>query len=251
MRRLLLLSHGSGHSRAVSANLPCPSSGERQAIERGWTAYRENDIASRGHRVQAEHSLALPEQRRRPHRRWLRRNARGSRCPRLRAFFARAIAADSMSYDAVAGAGMAAYRAGDPVARDAASSGRSELVPGDSTALAYLARLPGQVSQDVLAPSRARPATTTRYGENRQACLRSQERTGQWSPMWIKAVNLGAALPGKHPSEFPPNDSTYEKWIALIADMGANAIRVYTIHPPHFYAAIRNWNLAHRRTPSG
>jgi hypothetical protein len=32
------------------------------------------------------------------------------------AFFARAIAADSMSYDAVAGSGMAAYRAGEPTA---------------------------------------------------------------------------------------------------------------------------------------
>ena len=56
--------------------------------------------------------------------------------------------------------------------------------------------------------------------------------------MWIKAVNLGAALPGKFPSEFPPNDSTYERWIALIAEMGANTIRLYTVHPPHFYAAV-------------
>jgi hypothetical protein len=67
--------------------------------------------------------------------------------------------------------------------------------------------------------------------------------------MWIKAVNLGAALPGKFPSEFPPNDSTYERWIALIADMGANAIRVYTVHPPHFYRALREWNLAHPARP--
>jgi len=67
--------------------------------------------------------------------------------------------------------------------------------------------------------------------------------------MWIKAVNLGAALPGKHPSEFPPNDSTYEKWIALLAEMGANAVRVYTIHPPHFYAALRSWNLRHPSRP--
>jgi hypothetical protein len=67
--------------------------------------------------------------------------------------------------------------------------------------------------------------------------------------MWIKAVNLGAALPGKFPSEFPPNDGTYDKWIALIADMGANAVRVYTIHPPHFYASLRNWNLGHPGRP--
>src|SRR2546429_5865241 len=46
---------------------------------------------------------------------------------------------------------------------------------------------------------------------------------------WIKAVNLGAALPGKFASEFPASDSTYERWIALIVQMGANAVRVYTI----------------------
>jgi hypothetical protein len=62
-------------------------------------------------------------------------------------------------------------------------------------------------------------------------------------------VNLGAALPGKFPSEFPPNDGTYDRWIQLVAEMGANAIRVYTIHPPHFYAALRAWNLAHSRNP--
>ena len=67
--------------------------------------------------------------------------------------------------------------------------------------------------------------------------------------MWIKAVNLGAALPGKYPSEFPPNDSTYERWIALVAGMEANTIRVYTVHPPHFYVALRNWNLAHPARP--
>ena len=59
------------------------------------------------------------------------------------------------------------------------------------------------------------------------------------------AVNRGAALPGKHPSEFPPDDGTYEGWSRTMADMGANAVRVYTIHPPHFYKALRDWNVAH------
>ena len=29
-------------------------------------------------------------------------------------------------------------------------------------------------------------------------------------------VNIGAALPGKHPSEFPPDDGTYEKWLETL-----------------------------------
>jgi hypothetical protein len=94
-----------------------------------------------------------------------------------------------------------------------------------------------------------RPTATTVAARTGKRIFQTRDASGRWSPIWIKAVNLGAALPGKHPSEFPPNDSTYEKWIALLADMGANAVRVYTIHPPHFYAALRSWNLAHPSRP--
>ncbi len=173
---------------------------------------------------------------------------RENRLPAAKAFFARAMALDSMSYDAVAGAGMAAYRAGELVAARRSFERALRIVPGDSTALVYLNRIPGQVSADVLAP-RARPAATTVTARTGRRVIEIRDRAGQWSPMWIKAVNLGAALPGKFPSEFPPNDSTYERWIALIADMGANSVRVYTVHPPHFYAALRNWNLAHASHP--
>jgi hypothetical protein len=173
---------------------------------------------------------------------------REGRLPAAKAFFARAIAVDSGSYDAVAGAGMVAYRQGDPAGARRSFERALRILPGDSTALSYLTRIPGQVSPDVLV-SRARPATTTVTARTGRRVIEIRNRAGQWSPMWIKAVNLGAALPGKFPSEFPPNDSTYERWIALIAEMGANAVRVYTVHPPHFYAALRNWNLAHASNP--
>ncbi|HMJ19613.1 MAG TPA: hypothetical protein VK478_14620, partial [Gemmatimonadaceae bacterium] len=168
--------------------------------------------------------------------------------PAAKALFSRAIAADSMSYDAIAGAGMVADRMGESVAARRSFERALRILPGDSTALAYLARQRGQTSQDVLA-ARARPTTTTVTARTGRRVIEVRDRAGKWSPMWIKAVNLGAALPGKFPSEFPPNDSTYERWIALIAEMGANAVRVYTVHPPHFYAALRNWNLAHASNP--
>src|SRR4029077_19164794 len=34
-----------------------------------------------------------------------------------------------------------------------------------------------------------------------------------WKPFYVKGVNLGAALPGKFPSPFPPDDSTYARWV--------------------------------------
>jgi len=218
----------------------------RQAIERGWSAYRSSDITGAG--KEFKHALALC-----PNDAGALTGAgyaamREGRLPEAQTFFARAIALDSMSYDAVAGAGMTAYRAGDRAAARRNFERALRIVPNDSTMLAYLSQLPTQVAQDVLS-ARARPSVTTVGARTGRRVIEVRNAAGQWTPMWIKAVNLGAALPGKYPSEFPPNDGTYDRWIQLVAEMGANAIRVYTIHPPHFYAALRAWNLAHARNP--
>ena len=173
---------------------------------------------------------------------------RQGRLPEARAFFARAVVRDSASYDAVAGAGMAAYRAGDAKAARLSFERLLRIAPNDSTARDYLTRL-GAISSDAVLSSRARPAVMTMPARTGRKIIEVRVANGTWNPTWIKAVNLGAALPGKFPAEFPPNDSTYEKWIALIAQMGANTVRLYTIHPPHFYAALRKWNLAHPDHP--
>jgi hypothetical protein len=64
---------------------------------------------------------------------------------------------------------------------------------------------------------------------------------GNWRPFFIKGMNLGAALPGKYPSQFP-DKGTYAGWIEEMAELGVNAIRVYTIHPPGFYEALAEYN---------
>jgi len=218
----------------------------RQAIERGWSAYRSSDITAAGKEFKRALTLC-------PNDPAALTGAgyaamREGRLPEAQGFFARAVALDSMSYDAVAGAGMTAYRAGDRAAARRNFERALRIVPNDSTMLAYLSQLPTQVTQDVLA-ARARPSVTTVGSRAGRRVIEIRNAAGQWTPMWIKAVNLGAALPGKYPSEFPPNDGTYNRWIQLVAEMGANAIRVYTIHPPHFYAALRAWNLAHAKNP--
>ena len=138
---------------------------------------------------------------------------RQARVAAARTFFARAITLDSASYDAFAGAGMAAYRSGDVKAARESFERALKIVPGDSTARDYLARLGGTTQNVVLAP-RARPAVTMVAARTGKRVLEIPDAAGHWSAMWIKAVNLGAALPGKFPSEFPANDSTYERWIA-------------------------------------
>ncbi|HMH86399.1 MAG TPA: tetratricopeptide repeat protein, partial [Gemmatimonadaceae bacterium] len=217
-----------------------------QAVERGWVAYRKGDISSA--ETEFKRAMALC-----PNDAGALTGAgyaamRQGRLTDARTFFRRAIVADSNSYDAVAGAGMAAYRAGDPAGARRSFERALQIAPRDSTALSYLAKLPTPIV-DAGPTTRARPTTTAIFSRTGKRIFEVRDAAGRWSPLWIKAVNLGAALPGKYPSEFPPNDSTYERWIALIAEMGANAIRLYTIHPPHFYAAVRSWNLAHPAHP--
>ena len=67
------------------------------------------------------------------------------------------------------------------------------------------------------------------------------DKHGGWRPFFIKGMNLGAALPGKFPSEFP-DKATYAGWITEMAELGVNAIRVYTVHPPGFYEALAEFN---------
>lgn len=64
-----------------------------------------------------------------------------------------------------------------------------------------------------------------------------------WKPFFVHGVNLGLALPGKFPSEFPTDSALYARWMREIAEMNANAVRIYTILPPQFYRALRGWNV--------
>jgi tetratricopeptide (TPR) repeat protein len=59
---------------------------------------------------------------------------------------------------------------------------------------------------------------------------------------FVKGVDLGFALPGHFPSEFPESEALYLEWFKLIAEMNANTIRVYTLLPPPFYSALKKFN---------
>ncbi len=67
-------------------------------------------------------------------------------------------------------------------------------------------------------------------------------RQGQWKKIFFKAINLGLGLPGFFPGDYPIGKQTYGKWFQQISDLGVNAIRIYTIHPPSFYEAFRQFN---------
>ena len=162
--------------------------------------------------------------------------------------FAKALKGRPGDYDALTGIGMTAYREGDPRAARGFFERAAKLFPHDSLIKGYLAKLPATTAPIRLAPviRPGRLRVDARTGWRR---FETPGAAGTWAPFWIKGVNIGAAMPGKHPSEFPADDGTYQQWFELVASMGANTLRVYTIHPPHFYRALLRWNQTHPTTP--
>jgi tetratricopeptide (TPR) repeat protein len=68
---------------------------------------------------------------------------------------------------------------------------------------------------------------------------------GAWRNLFVKGFNLGMALPGRFPTQFPEDEATYRQWLSTMADLGANTVRLYTLPPPAFYRAL----VAHNAEP--
>jgi hypothetical protein len=233
-----------GADAAPAAWQECPAAGNPQA-ERGWTAYRANDMAAARTAFEAALRACPRHEGARTGLGYV--NLRQDRTEEARTLFAGVVEGSPRNVDELVGLGIAAWRLDDrETARDAFT--RAQAVdPQNADARDFLARLgPPPAAAPNRPPLRlpdelAYPARTNRD--------RFEVRTARgWEPFYIKGVNLGAALPGKHPSEFP-DSATYVRWIEGMAGMGANTIRVYTIHPPHFYGALYEWNSRHPDAP--
>ncbi|HET9940808.1 MAG TPA: hypothetical protein VFR25_06880 [Candidatus Eisenbacteria bacterium] len=67
--------------------------------------------------------------------------------------------------------------------------------------------------------------------------------------VFFRGLNLGAAPPGHYPGEFAITKEDYRRWLRFARSMHANSIRVYALHPPRFYEALREENEAHPNDP--
>lgn len=72
-------------------------------------------------------------------------------------------------------------------------------------------------------------------------------RDNQWEPITIKGVNIGMGKPGHFPGEAAITEEEYYRWFEMIGEMNANTIRVYTLHPPGFYHALKRYNETHEQ----
>ncbi|MEZ5336990.1 MAG: hypothetical protein R3F46_01895 [bacterium] len=115
-----------------------------------------------------------------------------------------------------------------------------------------LTRLPGHLLTGLLAsvflqlccvsPAAAEPQVPTRAGID---YLEIRQPDGSYEPIFVRGMSFSAALPGKHPSEFPHDEQLFRDWLKLIADMNCNVIRVYTILPPEVYKALLYHNTTY------
>jgi len=154
--------------------------------------------------------------------------------------FDAALRSDATDADAWYGLGLARQRLKRPAAAVAAWRRALALTPDYHDAEEQLLAAGADVA---LAPA-ARPATQQLAARTAGEGFEALE-AGAWRPFYVKGINLGVALPGKFPTQFPADQATYARWLRLMAEAHANTVRVYTILPPAFYAALRDWNDAH------
>ncbi|HWO97435.1 MAG TPA: hypothetical protein VNM45_14100 [Bacillus sp. (in: firmicutes)] len=72
-------------------------------------------------------------------------------------------------------------------------------------------------------------------------------KENKWVPIPIKGVNIGMGKPGHFPGEAAITEEEYYRWFEKIGAMNANSIRVYTLHPPGFYQALKRYNDEHEK----
>ena len=228
----------------AAAQRVCPRAAGPDA-EAGWAAFREGNLTAARRRFDAALTLCPADPYASTGLGYV--ELREGRDDRARTLFERVARVQPENVDALVGLGLLAWRAGDlPAVRERFLRVR-EIAPDNPTAREYLARLPAGLGEARPRPPLVVPDTLVYPARTHGD--RFEVRTAEgWRPFYIKGVNLGAALPGRHPSEFP-DSATYARWIREMVDMHANVVRVYTIHPPAFYNALYDWNTAHPDRP--
>lgn len=235
----LTLALGTG---SASAQQPCPAVAADLAA--GWHAYRIDSlgVASRQFSLAADCGAvgALVGQG--------FVQLRLGRLPAADSLFAAALARDSQLVDAWEGSARVAWRRGDHATTARAAKRALHLAPERADLRELLSAASPDWDRPAL-PPRRRPEEFSLVARTAGTQFEVRDGMGRWVPFYMQGVNLGVALPGRFPSQFPTDSALYAGWLDTLATMNANVLRVYTILPPQFYRALRAWNLAHSTRP--
>ncbi len=162
--------------------------------------------------------------------------------------FAGATARDSLLADAWEGTARVAWRRGDLAATARAAKRALDLAPERADLRDLLTQASPDWERPAL-PPRRRPDEFALVARTAGRGFQVRDGMGRWIPFYMQGVNLGVALPGRFPSQFPTDSALYAGWLDTLSAMNANVLRVYTVLPPHFYRALRAWNLSNPTRP--
>ncbi|MFL5546708.1 MAG: tetratricopeptide repeat protein [Gemmatimonadales bacterium] len=224
----------------LSAQMPCPPRAD-SILAAGWRAYRADSTPKASERFAAAQRLC-PE------------NADASvglGYAKLRlgdaraadALFSQVLSRDTTNADAWEGRIRSSLRLGDTIRAIASGQRALHLNPNNPEVRALLNAIAPEWEHQ--APRKQERAKELQLVARTRGRLFEVLSGTSWRPFYVKGVNLGVALPGHYPSEFPADSAVYAGWFNALARMNANTLRLYTILPPSFYRALRAWNVAH------
>jgi hypothetical protein len=226
-----------------SASGPCPPEAGR-LVAAGWRAYRADSMAVAARRFARADSMCEGNLDAKVGLGYtlLRRNRAAS----AESLFALVTELDQGNGDGWDGLAAARWRRGDQAGALAAARRAIAIHPDNAGTREILDRLDPDRDRPPLGPAIRQPAL--RVDARTQAdYFEVPDGPGAepWRRFYVKGVNLGVALPGKFPTEFPTDSARYAGWLDTISAMHANVVRVYTILPPAFYRALAGWNRTH------
>lgn len=85
------------------------------------------------------------------------------------------------------------------------------------------------------------PITTSFQTNGKDILIQNKEE--QYEPILIKGVDLPSSTVNHYATDYAIDYKTYMRWFQLISEMGANAIRIYTIYDDTFYNAFYDYNI--------
>ena len=224
-----------------ATNPPCPpEAGE--LVASGWRAYRADSIAVAAERFARSDRLCEDNLDAKVGLGYaLLRSDRVAAADSLFELVAGKAPGNSDAWD---GLTLTRWRRGDRPGALAAAQKAIGLNPGNATTRGILDQLSPDWNRRSAGPP-VRPSALRVDARARGDFFEIPGKSGLWRRLYVNGVNLGVALPGKFPSEFPPDSATYAGWLDTLAGMHANTLRLYTVLPPTFYRALRGWNLSH------
>jgi tetratricopeptide (TPR) repeat protein len=164
---------------------------------------------------------------------------------RAEASFRAALELEPNSGDALKGLGLARQQFGDHKGAREALLRAVELSPADTEARELLEANLLRIVEERRPRGPAHADEPLRVGARARAGRLEVPHGDAWRPIFVKGLNLGTTLPGRFPADFPDDEPLYREWFDRIGALGANVLRLYTLHPPTLYRALKQHNEAH------